>query len=422
MSRKALIYLLVAAVAAVSAVVGVVASGALGSTPALPTMSAAQLLTKVATEARATTAIHGDFSWSNGLIPGSDLSSLLSGGSGSSPSSLTSLALGGSGRLWIQQGGGVRLEAQGSGSDFVVVAGKGGLWTYSSANNTAVNYSRPSGTPSPTASPSPQTSTLDPLATITTELQRFAAIGTVTVSNAANVAGQPSYLITVTPAAGTNTTFGSLQVAIDGKTFVPLRAQVFAKGDGTASLSAGFTDVSYASNPASLFEFTPPAGASVQHQSLPSSVTGGSMVTPSSSGQALTLAQAQAKAQSYGLNLLSATTSTALPFKGAAVLPSSDGSGATAVLHYGTGFASVVLIESNAAAGKTSTGQAGGLPQQLSALPKGLIATTTLGSDKAYELSTSLIATIGWQHGGVTLVAAGMVPSTTLHEFAAGVH
>ena len=72
------------------------------------------------------TAISGDVAWSNGLVPGSGLSSLLSG-QAAAPTSLSGLALGGSGRLWLKQGGGLRLEVQGADGDFVVVAGKQGL-------------------------------------------------------------------------------------------------------------------------------------------------------------------------------------------------------------------------------------------------------------------------------------------------------
>ena len=38
-----------------------------------------------------------------------------------------------------------------------------------------------------------------------------------------------------------------------------------------------------------------------------------------------------------------------------------------------------------------------------------------------YELSTSLFTVIAWQHGTVTVVAAGMVPRATLQTFAAAV-
>ena len=48
----------------------------------------------------------------------------------------------------------------------------------------------------------------------------------------------------MTPTA-TDTALGSVQAAIDGKTYVPLQLQVFAKGDTSAVLQFGFTSVSY---------------------------------------------------------------------------------------------------------------------------------------------------------------------------------
>lgn len=135
MSRKWWAVTVVAVLAVVAVTVGIATSRAQGDAT-LQNLSVAQLLAKVADAPKTTSAISGDISWSNGLIPGSDLTGLLSGQS-SAPTSLSGLALGGSGRLWMQQGGGMRLEAQGSGSDFVVVAGKDGIWSYSSATNTA---------------------------------------------------------------------------------------------------------------------------------------------------------------------------------------------------------------------------------------------------------------------------------------------
>ena len=122
----------------------------------------------------------------------------------------------------------------------------------------------------------------------------------------------------------------------------------------------------------------------------------------------LTLAQAQAQAKSYGLTLAVPANTTSLPFEGATVTAGSGGHGATAVLHYGRGFGSVVLVESTGA-----TGPSGALAQQLAKVPKGLLTTTTIGGAQAHELSTSLVDAIVWQHGPVTLLTAGMVPSAT---------
>ncbi len=420
MSRRYIISLAVAALV-VAGVVGVVASRAQGGTT-LPSISPAALLAKVASAAKSPTPVSGDVAWTNGLIPGSDLTNLLSG-QGSAPSSLAGLAMGGSGRLWVQPGSGVRLDVQGSGSDFVLVGGKAGVWTYSSATGTAVEYSLPVGAATP--SPEPSASAVDPLAAITKGLKQFAATGTVAVTGDQTVAGRQSYVLTITPAAGTTTTFGSVRVAIDGATYVPLQMQVFAKGDTTPALSAGFTSVSYAANDASLFSFTPPAGATVQHKTLPSMTpaSGGPTTTPTRTHHAqLTLAEAQAKAKSYGLTLAVPASPASLPFEGATVVPGKGGSGATAILHYGTGFGSVVLAESTGATGTTgATGSAGGITQQLAKLPQGLLAKITVGGAQAHELSTSLVDAIVWQRGQVTLVAGGMVPSATLHQFVAGI-
>ena len=416
MSRKYFIAVLLAALVAAAVVVGVAASRAQGSTP-LPSISPAALLAKVATAAKTPVPVSGSVTWTNGLIPGSDVANLL-GGQSAAPSGLAGLAMGGSGRLWVQPGSGVRLEVQGSNSDFVVVGGTGGVWTYSSATGTATHYARPTGTTAQSPAPGASASAVDPLAAITTRLQRFASTGTVAVTGQQTVAGRQSYTLTVTPAAGTATTLGSLRIAVDGATYVPLQVQVFAKGDTTPALSAGFTSISYAKNDAGLFSFTPPAGATVQHKTLPSvpSATSG-MTTPESVKHApLTLAQAQTKATSYGLTLAVPAKTAALPFEGATVTAARGGQGASAILHYGRGFGSVVLVESTG-----SNGPSGGLAQQLAKLPKGLLTTTTIGGAPAHELSTSLADVIVWQHGPVTLLAGGMVPSSTLQQFAAGI-
>ncbi len=416
MSRKYLISFLLAALVAAAVIVGVVATRAQGST-SLPSISPAALLAKVATAAKSPVPVSGSVTWTNGLIPGSSAASLL-GGQTAAPSSVAGLAMGGSGRVWVQPGTGARLEVQGSGSDFVVVGSGSGVWTYSSATNTAAHYMPQAAAMAPSTSPSPSTSTVNPLAAITKGLQHFASTGTVAVTGQQTVAGQQSYMLTITPAPGTTTTFGSVQVAVDGSTFVPLQVQVYANGDTTPALSAGFTSVSYARNSASLFRFTPPAGATVQHKTLPAMANPASAMTaPTSAKHApLTLAQAQAQAKSYGLTLAVPANTTSLPFEGATVTAGSGGHGATAVLHYGRGFGSVVLVESTGA-----TGPSGALAQQLAKVPKGLLTTTTIGGAQAHELSTSLVDAIVWQHGPVTLLTAGMVPSHTLQQFAAGI-
>ena len=241
------------------------------------------------------------------------------------------------------------------------------------------------------------------------------------MSGQTTVAGEPSYLLTMTPTSD-STTIGSVQVAIDAKTFVPLRVQVFAKDDATAVLSAGFTSVSYRHVSDGLFAFTPPASATVQQQALPSPQGLLSSATPAKPAavKPLTLVSAAAKAASYGLTLAVPQQSALpsdLPFAGATVMAPTKTRGAIVALHYGTGFGSLVLVESQGV-----SGQSAGLRQQIAQLPRGLVITATIAGGPGFELQTSLVNVAMWQHGMTTAVAAGLVPQTLLGQFLAAIH
>ena len=227
MSRKVLIPILIVVVAA-AATIGVLAARAQGSTT-LPEITPSQLLADVATKSHDTKSLSGDVSWSNGLL--GDTSALNLGGA-TTPTGIASLLQGGKGRVWLQDGK-VRLESQGQGGDLVVTAADGSVWTYSSATNTATQYSAPAGTGgTESATPTPSASAFDPTAQIDQALQKLAPTAKLAVTGQESVAGQQSYILELTPTAS-STTFGSLRVAIDGTTFVPLRIEVFAKGAST---------------------------------------------------------------------------------------------------------------------------------------------------------------------------------------------
>lgn len=425
MTRKWGTVIVVAVLAAAALTVGIAASRAQGG-PRLRDLSVAQLLTKVAVAAKSKTAISGDVTWSNGLIPGSGLGSLLNG-QGLAPASLSDLALGGSGRLWLQRAGGLRLEVQGADGDFVMVAGKRGLWTYSSATDTATHYSLPvkRGASAPVSGLSPQDVPADLPTTIAPALERLAAIGRVTLGPQTSVAGEPCYLLVFTPTS-TITSVASLQLAVDAKTFVPLRLQVYAKGDASAVLSAGFTSIAYGHLDASLFDFVAPAGATVSEQALPAaedllgSSTAGkpagerSIASQRTGGRSQTLADAEASATRHGLALVVPQAPwSALPFAGATVTVTHW---PVAVLRYGSGFGSIVLLES-----KGATGSLVGLEQQRGRLPRALLGSATVAGQPAWELRTPLITLAMWRQGATEVVAAGAVSQTSLDQLLAAV-
>ena len=194
-------------------------------------------------------------------------------------------------------------------------------------------------------------------------------------------------------------------------------------------LSAGFTSVSYGHLDAGLFDFAPPAGATVSEQALPAAedLLGSSaarkpaseepIASQATSGKSLTLAQVEAAATRYGLTLVvpEAPPST-LPFAGATMSSPTATQGPIAILRYGSGFGSIVLLESKGAAGSLA-----GLGQQLGRLPRALLGSATVAGQPAWELRTPLINLAMWRQGATEVVAAGAVSQTSLDQLLAAV-
>jgi outer membrane lipoprotein-sorting protein len=408
--RRRTLFILIAVVAlAAILIVGVVTAGAKGSS-SLPPISVQQLLQNVATNAPKTTAVNGEFAWSNGLL---GTSSLLSLGGNQTPSGLSSLLLGGSGRLWLQDGK-VRLESQGQNGDLVAIVNGTTAWTWDSVTNTATQYALPSqaaGTSTPLPAPS---SSLDPASAIAALIDKLAPTATLSMGDPQVVAHQDVYLLKLTPHS-TTTTVGSIEVAIDGQRWVPLRVQVFAKGDSSAVLSAGFSSVSYTRASDTLFAFTPPSGATVAHTDLSNSLQGlqsqvGAEPKAAQNATSLTLAQAKTAAPFL---LTPASTPAGLEFQGAFVTPTTSQGTTTkvAVLHYGAGFGSVLVVETPASAQQDRQ-----IAQQLGQLS--MIGKTTVNGTSATKLQTSLGSAVTFTQGAVRVVVVGLVPFSDLTQIA----
>ena len=467
MHRRSLIIIAIVAILAVTgAAVGIVESRAQGE-PSLATITPAQLLANVAQHAGDVTAVSGDVSWKNDVL-GLSMLSFGSGGSGD----LTALLSSGSGRVWVQ-GEKARFEIQGSSGDTTVIGGTTGIWVYSSTKNTATEYTFPAKQAGTTGTTGTTTQTTEatvanPVAAIEQYIQKLAPDATLAVSPAVKVAGRSCYVLSLVPKA-TNTVLGSVQVAIDSETYVPLHFDVYAKGTADPVLTAGFTSVSYSSIGDDVFAFTPPANATVTHKalSLPT-MSSNKSADAQSSGAAtksatepasLTIAEAAAKA---GFTPLAAqTTDAALAFDGAYVIPaqqvdlqallgklqsgalgsvettagassSTDTSvtlpaslpsaltsgpvtlGPAVIQRYGQGFGSVVLVEA-----KMPTELATMLEQTLGSVP--LLSRTTVGGTTLYEFNTALGSVTLWDKDGLLFIAAGSVTQTSLTEFIASV-
>ncbi|MFI9153712.1 outer membrane lipoprotein carrier protein LolA [Streptomyces sp. NPDC053367] len=84
----------------------------------------------------------------------------------------------------------------------------------------------------------------------------------VTVDGTARVAGRDTYKLLIKPKQS-GTTVGAISIAVDAKTWTPLKFTLTPAGGGAAVVDVGFTQVSFARPAASTFDFAPPKGAKV---------------------------------------------------------------------------------------------------------------------------------------------------------------
>jgi outer membrane lipoprotein-sorting protein len=157
------------------------------------------------------------------------------------------------------------------------------LWTYSSTTRTVTHKklsAHDAAAPSSLASAAPA---LDPQAAAEKALAAIDPTTTVQVDRTARVAGQAAYQLLLSP-KDTRSLIGSVRIAIDAATFVPLRVQIYATGATSPAVQVGFTDVSFNVPDMSVFDFVPPAGATVQENATPFDSLGGPRVYPRGQG------------------------------------------------------------------------------------------------------------------------------------------
>ncbi|MFI9203710.1 outer membrane lipoprotein carrier protein LolA [Streptomyces sp. NPDC053048] len=275
--RKTVRYAVPVAVAGIAAAtIGITSALASTGDPDLPKISAQDLIAKMA--ASDNQRISGTVKISTDL----GLPSLPSGASfggpaegkkgGSAPSpdaKLTEL-LSGSHTLRVAADGPdkQRLSVVERAAEYSVIRNGDEVWAYDSASNTAYHSKAPKGAegkagksgkdgkaPGGVGAASPQE-----LAKKAVE----AADGTtsLTIDGTAKVAGRDAYQLVIKPKQA-ESTVGSVRIAVDAKTGVPLKFTLAAKSGGKAVVDAGFTKVDFGKPDAGTFAFTPPKGTKV---------------------------------------------------------------------------------------------------------------------------------------------------------------
>lgn len=157
------------------------------------------------------------------------------------------------------------------------------LWYYDSEENSAVHATVPSlgkhhQKPANALTPE-EAGAITPAKLAETFLDKIDSSTDVAVGDDRVVAGRSAYNLILT-ARSEDTLVGSVSIAVDGQNGLPLAVSVTARGDDAPAFSVAFTDISFEPPAATLFDFTPPASATViEHHQNTVTERDGSAVT-----------------------------------------------------------------------------------------------------------------------------------------------
>lgn len=139
-------------------------------------------------------------------------------------------------------------------------------WVYDSSKREATKLALPARPAKPEVAPDKQT--YDPQ---TVAKQFLAAIDPSTkvdVTGTEKVAGRDAYKLRLVPKTD-KTTVGSVTLAVDSKTWIPLQVTVMPRTGKNPAIQLGFSAVSFGVPAASTFSFTPPKGVKVTEEKAP---------------------------------------------------------------------------------------------------------------------------------------------------------
>ncbi|MFD6274996.1 outer membrane lipoprotein carrier protein LolA [Streptomyces sp. NPDC060209] len=271
--RKAARYIVPFAVAGVAAAtIGLVPALADSGDPELPDITAQELIEKIAAsdeeQLSGTVKVSTDLGIpSLGGLAGSFAPDGGSGESSAAPEAkLTELASGTHTlRVAVDGPDKQRLSILGEGSEYSLVHNGDDIWGYDSASDEV--YHAQSDGNGPAGGKAGERKAAEGVPATPKELAEEALAAaddttSVTVDGTAQVAGRDAYKLVIKPKQS-GSTIGSVTVAVDASTGVPLKFTLAPSSGGKAAVDAGFTKVDFAKPDASSFSFTPPKGAKV---------------------------------------------------------------------------------------------------------------------------------------------------------------
>src|SRR4051794_7323130 len=190
---------------------------------------------------------------------------------GEGPASLTSLVSGShTARVWYDGPERVRFALLGPLAETDVVRNATDLWLWESTRREVQHVRLPANSVGRPAGPRPIASLL-PSTPPDIAQRALAAVDPttrVTVDGTARVAGRAAYELVLAP-KDTRSLVSQVRIAVDAKTSLPLRVQVYAKDSTSPAFESGFTSVSMSRPSAAEFRFSTPPGATVKQSGPP---------------------------------------------------------------------------------------------------------------------------------------------------------
>ncbi len=156
-----------------------------------------------------------------------------------------------------------RLSVQQPMSETDVIRSANTLWLWESTSNSVTEFTAPAASQKHAQKKLPAGPVLTPQQAANEILTAVGKTTLVSVQDNVSVANEPAYQLVLKP-KDHRSLIGRVVIAVDARYGMPLRVQVFAKGDSGPAFQVGYTQLSMNTAPAAAnLNFTPPPGASV---------------------------------------------------------------------------------------------------------------------------------------------------------------
>jgi hypothetical protein len=256
-----------------------------------------------------------------------------------------------------------------------------------------------------TSSTTPEADAPPTATTVQRQLDRLAGAVVLSGAEPTSVAGQPAYEVRAAPAANGGL-LGAVALAWDAARGLPLRVGIYARGATDPTLELTATDIAYGPVASDALTVPLPAGAKVQTVDLGQLRHRDSAATAGADHAPETVAQVQAN---IAFPLHAPDTAAGLPRTSVHTVGGEGAGKAGALVVYGHGLGSIVVLEQAAEPGSATAAKPGGID----------LPSVSVAGAPGSELSTALGTVVRVTKAGVTTTVLGSVPAAAA-EAAAG--